>query len=1174
MKRFNVIVASWLVLALAAPSTSFAVPSSTSTSKKKKKKTDAAATDQATPPPSPAQAQPSTKGLEAKLKKEEEEEPTRLAPAALPSRPGAEVTKDEKADQRRDEEIDEVKKVLLKQKDPNVRAQLYFKLGELWWEKSQFVHINKEMPAFDQTYKEYTECRQKKKVKSCGAEPIPNTRMSELYRSNAVDLYKETIKLYPKYNRVDEIRYYLAYNIMETASTIRDQKKREAMEKQAIDVYKQLVALNPHSDYVADAFVQLGNYYFDHKDLMRAEAAFKEAIKLDKSSKTYAIYKLAWVRFNQGQYGEKDEPKKGDCGSVCFLKQVVERSEKEDKKNQTKLNIRSEALNDLVLSFARNGERDSAVKYYELKAGRDGSKRYVIKLANEFFTAGGAQYDDAIKMYQYLINKQPLDRLAPEWQSKIVLAYDKKSNRPKVREEIQRLVDRYGDKSDWAKVQKKEELGFTHELVEEALYNLVTDYHQEAIKTKSVATYKLARDIYKEYIDNFPDTERAYMMRYYYAEILYALEQYQDAYEQYVKVADDNSQKQFRVVAAKDMLLAAEKLVDIENGKYTIHVTDDSKVIDEYKDKGGVAEQHIKAKVEKDKAKEELTKFEQQLVTACDHYGQLVPNAPDEARVKLRAAVIFFDHYRYVEAADRFGYIIAKWPEQETSKSAAGLVLEALEAKQEWAALNKRAREFAANKKLLVGEKKAAEFKDKLQNYIQNSTFQLALLLQKTDEAKSADEFATFMKEFPASHYAPIAGYNAFIEYQKLKHLDTAIDVGEKLIAAYPKADDESWKSLPGGERRKESILPDLTFRLAKTYELTADFERAARWYETYVKNYKDNKQAPEAQKQVPDAQFNAALWYKSLGEDEKAIAAFQNYIDIYKKVPPKDREELKLVPDAQVFWTIVQFYESERQWSKFITKTNDYLKGYPNEPHWQIFNAKCHQYQAFKALDDSKNMTAMARNLAEYYRDTLKEDDKARESSKACIAETQFFLLQPEYEAYEKIKFRGSGSAVMKEDLKTITNAKNALAKKYTEIVAYGNGDWAIAALVRIGQLPRLMATKMRNAPVPYGLDKDQKEMYKGALEDKAIEIETPAVDLLLTAMKKSFELGIYNEWTIQAQQALAEFKPELVGKTYELPLKGSTFFFTANDTSAPATPKADTKQAAASPVSGGGTQ
>ncbi len=40
-------------------------------------------------------------------------------------------------------------------------------------------------------------------------------------------------------------------------------------------------------------------------------------------------------------------------------------------------------------------------------------------------------------------------------------------------------------------------------VAEEAMRTIVTEYHQEAQKTKQVETYRLARDIYKQYVDAF-----------------------------------------------------------------------------------------------------------------------------------------------------------------------------------------------------------------------------------------------------------------------------------------------------------------------------------------------------------------------------------------------------------------------------------------------------------------------------------------------------------------------------------------------------------------------------------------------------------------------------------------------------------------------------------------------
>ena len=69
---------------------------------------------------------------------------------------------------------------------------------------------------------------------------------------------------------------------------------------------------------------------------------------------------------------------------------------------------------------------------------------------------------------------------------------------------------------------------------------MVTDYHQEAQKTRQVETYRLARDIYKQYVDAFATSDdpefvsdSAFNMRFFYAEILWTLEEWDAAAAQY-----------------------------------------------------------------------------------------------------------------------------------------------------------------------------------------------------------------------------------------------------------------------------------------------------------------------------------------------------------------------------------------------------------------------------------------------------------------------------------------------------------------------------------------------------------------------------------------------------------------------------------------------------------------
>ena len=144
-------------------------------------------------------------------------------------------------------------------------------------------------------------------------------------------------------------------------------------------------------------------------------------------------------------------------------------------------------------------------------------------------------------------------------------------------------------------------------VAEEAMRQAVTEYHQEAQKTKEVKTYRLARDIYKEYVDAFAAADdenfvadQAFNLKFYYAEILWALEEWEPAAKQYVGVmafkvpnraeAKEASNEKYRQQSAFNSILAYDKLVKIERGLIGKSELDENKKIEENKNakKGAV----------------------------------------------------------------------------------------------------------------------------------------------------------------------------------------------------------------------------------------------------------------------------------------------------------------------------------------------------------------------------------------------------------------------------------------------------------------------------------------------------------------------------------------------------------------------------------------------------------
>ena len=125
-------------------------------------------------------------------------------------------------------------------------------------------------------------------------EPKENHRQSDLYRQQAIDLYEKILTDYPSYPRNDEVLFNLAYNLYDT------DKKKEAIAR-----YWDLIRKYPDSKFVPDAYVQMGEHFFNSNDLERARKAYEKALAFNiPQIYAFALYKLAWCDFNAGAYEE------------------------------------------------------------------------------------------------------------------------------------------------------------------------------------------------------------------------------------------------------------------------------------------------------------------------------------------------------------------------------------------------------------------------------------------------------------------------------------------------------------------------------------------------------------------------------------------------------------------------------------------------------------------------------------------------------------------------------------------------------------------------------------------------------------------------------------------------------------------------------------------------------
>ncbi|MEO1335949.1 MAG: tetratricopeptide repeat protein, partial [Myxococcota bacterium] len=379
-----------------------------------------------------------------------------------------ELTK--QADAKRDEEIELLKKLIPKTGESR-KAEMIFRLAELYWEKSKYRY-GLEFERFEKAYEAWAQAGQQ------GTPPKTKDfiRESELIKKNALRLYEKVLTDYPAYERNDEVLFYLGYNEYEDGKV-----------KRAVNHYWTLIKRFPQSRLVADSYLQLGEHFFNNNQVLKARLAYERATASQEGRiKYYAIYKLAWCDYNIQEY----------ASGIKKLKRVIDHSDTTT--DSKSLQLGSEALGDLARFFSYVDEVDTAFAYFRQKGGEEKALNYTTRLGSLYHEQG--KWPLEIATYRLLIDKFPKDEKSPYLQANVVEAYSKMGNTRQVRAEVERLVELYRPESAWYRHQKSRgekgaaALEYAYDLTETKLRDLVTDYHRTAQKRKDVATYELARD--------------------------------------------------------------------------------------------------------------------------------------------------------------------------------------------------------------------------------------------------------------------------------------------------------------------------------------------------------------------------------------------------------------------------------------------------------------------------------------------------------------------------------------------------------------------------------------------------------------------------------------------------------------------------------------------------------
>jgi cellulose synthase operon protein C len=976
----------------------------------------------------------------------------------------------ELANEKRQEAITQLKKILKEQTlAPDTRAEMLMRLAELYFEQSKYEYAG-EMSVYDKLYEKWFNLPASQQKKT--PQPKVETSKSNAYTKRAIENYRNILKNYPNYPRADEALFFLAFMLNDLGE-----------ERDALESYNKLVKTYPDSTFIPDAYNSIGEYYFNNNNAYKALQNYKRAAKYTQSKiYTFALYKMGWCYYNVGEYST----------AIDTMKELISEQDRRMAAagENVGISLKEEALRDLVLFFSEEGDLEAAKEYFTRYGEKKYYRKMLARLGNIYMDQGKNEL--AIQTYRELIADNPNASDNPDNQNQIVKAYWERDLFDEASEEIDKLVETYGRESRWANSNgdDKGALKESERLIEKNLRNVAIDSHQQALKRRSAKLLLLAEEKYQGYLDYFPSGHKSYSMRFWYAEVLYKLKKFDRASDEYEKVVAVDSKGKFLKDAASNAIFAIDEYLKPIKSKL------EAKAKKQIRDAKRSGEGTAKF------AAVELHAWESRLIKACDSYAKYLPDDDQSQSFLYKAALLLHDRNHFNDSNERFLQIIRKDPKSKMAEHGVYTVLDSYKAIENWEGLNKAAREFFANDEL----KKSTKFKSALRDDFQRATFKIAEAFaagEKLPEAAKA--FKDFYDEFQDSDVRDLALFNSAFYYGQTKDKATMLTLRHEFVEKFPEP--------AGKDASKMQLYEKSVSLLGDHYRSIADYAQSARFFRTLYD--KDNAFELEGFTGSKDALYNSALFNESMGKTEDAIKDYTDYLGAIDDEAEKLSIRMRM---ADLLFRSGSQDEAATRWKGLYG--DKAVRSLSYDVYMEAF------VRYGRTIEDSKKRLAhYAAGMKDFNTvvKTLETESRAR----FFAAEMRFELLEPEFRKYESLAMPADSkkaSAVLKKKTEGIPS----LTKSYVEILDLKQGAWGIAALYRIGAVYADYATKLKTAPCPKKLDEDQCSIYEFGLEDRAYPVIDKAVEAFTSARNKSYELGLYTDYTVKVLKELSTLRPE----------------------------------------------
>lgn len=1034
------------------------------------------------------------------------------------------------------------------------RPDILLRLAETYFEMQ--VVKNREVRGFDEPIYQARQDRNANRVRELQRQQQQAQQELDQYRSEAIRAYAVLLNDHPTYDRKDEVLFSLAFALEEMRQFQR-----------ARSVYYRLIQEHPNSKFVPHAWLAFAEYYFQEGSMREAMQFYEKVTQFPPSENPvygYALYKSAWALYNLDDFR----------GALQKFTEVIEFARQNPDARDAD-NLARQSRRELVLPYAMVGTPSRALEFFRRYASDEDQAVEMFESLGELYYDTG-QWPETIEVYQKLMAERSRSDQVCYWQSRVTNAIVSSKPKPEQVEETERMVRLYElfssqDHSAESKTQCKQ-------LTASLLFELATSWHREAIGTESQPgtndqnTMALASQLYQVAIEKFPDMEQlefpeldrrdwptVYKVKYYYAELLWKMENWEKCGPAFDSVVEQNPGGEYTTDAAYAAVLCYNNLYQ-QRFAASDRLTPEQRR--ERRARRGRGRRGRDEPEEPQFQAREFSELEEGMLNAYKRYVCFIPDSEELPTIKYRRARIYYEANHYEEAATLFKDIAYNHPESELAEYAANLYLDSL---------NVLGTKIEEPRTACVDgiadsiQPLRTRYCDTESKQLQYQTLCPVLTVLRCNIKRKQSEIASderrhqdaigiikdILRDDECMALGDVDGdgvddfkpdellWNLAIQYEAARLIGPSIRIRQALVERYPES----------------TLAKKAIYLIGANYHALALYSQAADWYEQFARRFpgEDGSDCSEADIEnnlcpiAHEALQTAILFRIGLGDIEQARDDGRLFERNYKRRRPQDT--------ATVAYSLCAIYDQEESWNNVFQCYRGFLRSFSRSalPH-QVMHANVSLGKAFWNTDEKDKSERYFKEAWGMWEggageaiqalEGVDDNTKARYvlEAKTSAAEALFYLAEYKYFEFRRVRFpnyRGGRSMqrmqrwVEREFVPWMAEKGEALATaqaEYEKIATLQVPQWEIAAAARIGEMYRNFMSQIEEAPVPEEIENDVElmDIYNDTMEQRLRPLREQAIDKFAFCLITSTRVRWFNEFSQQCEQELNQLAPQ----------------------------------------------